>query len=82
MGISSHACEVENFAVYSAIGRADSNVTVKVTKPGASAKPTFDSPEVVRLKTVLAAMTTPPPAEIARTATKDSMVSPTSGPKP
>jgi lipid-binding SYLF domain-containing protein len=66
---------------------ADAKVTVKVTKPDASApdakaKIAVDSPEVGRLKTVLTAMTTPPPAQIAETGTKDPKVSPTSGAKP
>jgi SH3 domain-containing YSC84-like protein 1 len=66
---------------------ADAKVTVKVTKPDASApdakaKIAVDSPEVGRLKTLLTAMTTPPPAQIAETGTKDPKVSPTSGAKP
>ncbi len=63
---------------------ADGKAGVKVSAAASPAKfsPAKDSPEVARLKTVLAAMTTPPPTPAAEMRTKDAQVRTAAGPKP
>ena len=63
-------------------GKDKVKVTLDASATEAKAKQSGDSPEVARLKTVLTAMTTHPPARIAETGTKDLNVSPASGAKP